>query len=1213
VSSASFATNNALVLVDIFEVSGLASSSVVDKQVSADSSSSSTTWSSGATATTTQASEIFFGVVGAYRASSLTIAATASGYTNETKLTGTIGSTQIAQISGFDIVSATGTTTYSGTCTSSAAYVACAVTLFGSTVDNGTGGVNVKKPRLSGSGFVPVTASGGVHVKKPALAGSGVAAPTGSGGVRVKKPRLSGSGSFTVNITGSGGIHVKKPALHGSGFAPVSGTGSTAVKKPRLSGAGSFIGAITGSGGVRVKKPALHGSGFAAVTGSGGVKVHKPALHGAGIGPAINLMNVWDIRSAPSTGVDSTAVANTNGNTLVAFLVAGQTTSEIPVFNVADDGHNLWRFGGRETFADGELEIWIAANARPATVVSAGSTWPTQGVCGMIAEFTGMPDFVQVVLTATAHTSHGSNLTVSGTASQACQAFTVFAISQTGGAPVATTPSGWLAGSNNNTGSFLADPSSQSLWFAYGSFAAGTVSAAWHSSLSAELTALTVGFSTAPPVPAQPNPNWPALTVEAAFGYQPGAINQIPSWTDITSRCIIEDQATGINASRGREYELTQADAGELSIMVNNLDGAFNPENTGSPFWPHVTLETPVRVSAVWQNITYPVGFGYISSLPQEFPDPQWGFVEVKASDGVSILSNARLPSALGGEYLADGAYAYIPCSEFFTTANGEPLGNASRVNTKPAYGYDGAGPLNLLQSGQTLNLAGDPGSGIGISSLTTMTGPNLTALGARLPGIRYLDYAIPQPVTTGATLECIAITPTGPHDPSAQAWFQLMALEAPANNYVSLRTPATDVYPQHNARMALVISNQATTAKSYSLLMQDYWQPYAEQDGVATVNYNDGKPHLHTLTLSYAATSWTMRYFIDGVFQSSFTTSPGSVEGFTDLNAISLGGPPGPGGVQAPDGWNYSAGQLAYFGQVLPDYRIQAHATAALTAWNADTVSQRFGRILAWGGIPVPRAGTMGSATPLMGNADQIQGQSVSDALNDLATNDGGMPYCAADGANWYKSRMSFYNRPPKFIFGDNAAGGEIGYDPNASFGFDNSFLYNLTESQRTVSAGTELIIFDTGAATEGINNYGAVALEADFPSEAEYFARGPLSQGVETTSDQDAYDRASWSLTKYRQPQIRANEIVIEPSSNPAFWPAALGVEQGDIVTVNRRPIAAPAYSVNCVVQKVTHQIGPGRWRTKLNLSPYFPEDNVLQLDTGGFDSVASGAIGW
>lgn len=125
-------TNKGTVLVDIFEIAGLGASSVVDKVKVG--TGSGTSWSSGATATTAQASEIAIGVGTAFLSSTLTMTGPASPWTNETSLSSTFGGStsqvNFRQIAGFNILSATGTATYSGTDNSgSASSAAVVVTL----------------------------------------------------------------------------------------------------------------------------------------------------------------------------------------------------------------------------------------------------------------------------------------------------------------------------------------------------------------------------------------------------------------------------------------------------------------------------------------------------------------------------------------------------------------------------------------------------------------------------------------------------------------------------------------------------------------------------------------------------------------------------------------------------------------------------------------------------------------------------------------------------------------------------------------------------------------------------------------------------------------------------------------------------------------------------------------------------------------------------
>lgn len=117
--------------VDIYEVSGLATSSILDKSASG-IGASTTAWTSTATATTTQASEIAFGSLGCTAISTPTVTAPGSPWTEETTLTAASAQTVVHK-SGFNILSSTGAITYNGTTSTTLdQYCACVATFLGS-------------------------------------------------------------------------------------------------------------------------------------------------------------------------------------------------------------------------------------------------------------------------------------------------------------------------------------------------------------------------------------------------------------------------------------------------------------------------------------------------------------------------------------------------------------------------------------------------------------------------------------------------------------------------------------------------------------------------------------------------------------------------------------------------------------------------------------------------------------------------------------------------------------------------------------------------------------------------------------------------------------------------------------------------------------------------------------------------------------------------
>ena len=272
-----------------------------------------------------------------------------------------------------------------------------------------------------------------------------------------------------------------------------------------------------------------------------------------------------------------------------------------------------------------------------------------------------------------------------------------------------------------------------------------------------------------PPAPVQQNANFPILKVEAAFGFTPGDPSQAPpAWTDITARCLTKLGDAFITSAMGRQYELAQMEAGELTIMISNQDGAFTPGNAASPYYPDVVLGTPIHVSAYWAGHWYHVGFGYVERWPQQWPDlPQWGMSEMVATDVIAAASSAQMVSALDGDMLLDAPYVFIPCSEQYTTlqgginptftpaeAQGLLAANASRVNQRAAFYADGTAAT--ADTGQAANLLGDADTGFGTSSISSA--PTAPASG---PGVIYTDPALPDPVTgDGVTVEFWVIIP---------------------------------------------------------------------------------------------------------------------------------------------------------------------------------------------------------------------------------------------------------------------------------------------------------------------------------------------------------------------------------------------------------------------------------------------------------------------
>lgn len=428
-----------------YEVSGVATTSVVDKSASQIITSAVQAWSSTATAATTQAAEFWIGAVNKNNGGSgtLSLSGPSSPWTNLAGVpSGGSGAAGNQALSGWQITTSTGTATYSGTTTGIGdlgAYAAVVVTLLpASTTDSATGSVQVPKPALSGTATYATAASGGVKVPKPALAGSATAFPaaTGSvkvpkpalagtatfipadaatGSVKVPKPKLSGTAAFGPAATGS--VKVPKPALAGTAVAVPTARGSVAVPKPRLAGTSTVANPVNGSGGVRAVKPVLGGTATVANpdAATGSVKVPKPALHGtAKFGPSAHgsvkvpkpALHGTAVFQIPQLiiSIASTATTDPFGNPVTpgGIAIYNGTQQAFLGENVNIPGENVLEMATGATFEGEPFRLLSGASG------SGGTAFLSTGLLGPATNTSGATDLAEINL-ASAQENGGSS------------------------------------------------------------------------------------------------------------------------------------------------------------------------------------------------------------------------------------------------------------------------------------------------------------------------------------------------------------------------------------------------------------------------------------------------------------------------------------------------------------------------------------------------------------------------------------------------------------------------------------------------------------------------------------------------------------------------------------------------------------------------------------------------------------------------------------
>lgn len=128
----------------------------------------------------------------------------------------------------------------------------------------------------------------------------------------------------------------------------------------------------------------------------------------------------------------------------------------------------------------------------------------------------------------------------------------------------------------------------------------------------------------------------PVFHLEAAFGSYPGDASY--SWTDISTRGI------STTYSRGRSYELDQAQAGQGQTVLNDQDRAFDSNYSSSPYYPDVIPMVPLRGYAVIAATTYYQFQHYVTSWTRQRMGPNWAKRTIRSVDGFELLQKPLQP-----------------------------------------------------------------------------------------------------------------------------------------------------------------------------------------------------------------------------------------------------------------------------------------------------------------------------------------------------------------------------------------------------------------------------------------------------------------------------------------------------------------------------------------------------------------------------------------
>lgn len=104
----------------------------------------------------------------------------------------------------------------------------------------------------------------------------------------------------------------------------------------------------------------------------------------------------------------------------------------------------------------------------------------------------------------------------------------------------------------------------------------------------------------------------------------------------------VSDRVVSLSVSRGRQDVLEPVRSGQASVLLRNRDGALDPLNTASAFFPGVE---PARTLDVYAD-NIQVFSGLIDDIALDFTYGGDATVQIRASDTLSRLALGELPAA---------------------------------------------------------------------------------------------------------------------------------------------------------------------------------------------------------------------------------------------------------------------------------------------------------------------------------------------------------------------------------------------------------------------------------------------------------------------------------------------------------------------------------------------------------------------------------------
>lgn len=578
-----------------------------------------------------------------------------------------------------------------------------------------------------------------------------------------------------------------------------------------------------------------------------------------------------------------------------------------------------------------------------------------------------------------------------------------------------------------------------------------------------------------------------------------------------------------------------------------------SPLNSATVYVDGLQLEqaaAPTTWSTVGPALYFLFG-GYVERWPAAWEqEGNTGIAAITCVDALAILALQAVHGEVANQILADQPVLYWPLWEETGASSFAEVSGTNGPILRPVVSKYGSG--DGIAAGTSSVIVGDP-NGVSVEFTNDATGSRAQAgttigAGTNCNGTTGIPATPPNPAATWSVSAC--------------AWVKGNVSSSLSNGTIltlyQFAAAGSSTSFSHITPLVLFVTGSGGL-------------PYLDYQSVATqTGYNyevngpntvlDGAWHLIVGVVTQTSSTTTLTLYVDGQQVASGSQSTSSLGGMLSVPAtnVQIGGELYPG--SQTNVWFGDIAHVAVWNSALSAAQISTLWSAGL-GWAGEYSGSRITR-LATLAYPLPILTDTGASA--MSASHSANGSFCLDVLNDIAISEVGTLFVDASGTIRFKSRTSrFLQTTGVWSFGE----AEVPYLDGVSYDYDPTHVYNDLEITR---------------------NGGIVVHAVDTASQQSYFDR-QLTQTIYVASDQETIDHTGYLLNKYKQPVVRLNGLTIDPASNKAAWPTALGVELNQRVTVKRR--ARPfTLSNDYFIERVDHAYGADGpvWTTAIQASP-------------------------